>query len=57
MNLLLLDLAWAGVPSDSYHAVDDSLFDDGQPEEKHVTDLALAAVFNDKSRRSRWDGV
>ncbi len=54
-NQLLLDLAWAGVDDASYDAADESLYDSGQHEEAHVSDLALAAVLNDDS--DWWDAL
>jgi hypothetical protein len=52
-NLLLLDLAWAGM-DDAYGTVDESLVDSEQ-EEVHASDLALAAVLRDDS--NWWDAI
>jgi hypothetical protein len=54
-NLLLLDLAWAGIEDISYDAGDDSLVDAESHEETQVSDLALAAVLNEES--DWWDAI
>lgn len=53
-NLLLLDLAWAGVDSSSFDFSEDALCDT-QQEETNVSDLALAAVMSDDS--DWWDAI
>jgi hypothetical protein len=53
-NLLLLDLAWAGM-DDAYGTVDESLVGSGEQEEVHASDLALAAVLRDDS--NWWDAI
>jgi hypothetical protein len=53
-DLLLLDLALTDLDDADYSA-DDALFGDGQDEEVHASDLALAAVLNEES--DWWDGV
>jgi hypothetical protein len=54
-NLLLLDLAWAGIDDVSYDAADDSLFDGSHDDDTHISDLALAAVMTEES--DWWDAI
>ena len=54
-NLLLLDLAWADIDDASYDVADDSLYDDANHEDTHVSDLALAAVMTEES--DWWDAI
>lgn len=53
-NLLLLDLAWAGVDRSSFDFSEDALCDT-QHEETNVSDLALAAVMSDEAEW--WDAI
>jgi hypothetical protein len=48
-DLLLLDQAWADIDATAYAEVDDAISSDAGGDEEHVSDLALAAVFNDEN--------
>lgn len=54
-NLLLLDLAWAGIDDTAYDVADDSLYDGSDHDDTHVSDLALAAVMTEES--DWWDAI